>query len=93
MSNFHPLEVVGHFKWLKFGGSMVKSLYVIRYRDPQLQAGENYSYLFNLRQKTSTKIVINKHSFNSRTTMILPTDLITIFVPSTSTVNVVCFTR
>ena len=24
---------------------------VSRYRDPQLQVGENYSYLFNLRQK------------------------------------------
>ena len=30
-----------------------------RYCDPQLQVGENYSYLFNLRLKTSQYLVSN----------------------------------
>ena len=33
---------------------------VSRYSDPQLQVGENYSYLFNIRQN-----LMFKHSFNS----------------------------
>ena len=28
---------------------------VCRYRDPQLQAGENYTYLFNLRQNIANR--------------------------------------
>ena len=31
---------------------------VSRYRDPQLQVGENYSHLFNLRPKTSDNLAV-----------------------------------
>ena len=41
--NFHPLEVVSH------------------YRDPQLQVGEIYSYLFNLKPSIYTSWCLNTH--------------------------------
>ena len=53
---FHPLSA--ELKNLIFHQIEVVS----RYRDPQLQVGENYSYLFNLRQKTSKKLMfLNSH--------------------------------
>ena len=40
---------------------------VSRYRDPQLQVGENYSYLFNLRLVVENlQILMFKHSFHSQ---------------------------
>ena len=38
---------------------------VSRYRDPQLQVGENYSYLFNLRSNMRMLLMF-KHAFCSQ---------------------------
>ena len=50
-----------YFHYLKCHSPEVMS----RYRDPQVQVGENYSYLFNLRQNICKCLSLNTH-YHSR---------------------------
>ena len=69
LANHHSLrpELITVIESAKLNNLNFRPLEAVsRYRDPQLQVGENYSYLFNLRPNISRCMYMFKHTFCSQ---------------------------